>query len=90
MIGAVTVVPTDAVTVVVVIGVATVTVAATVAGNVGTVGVGSETVGARSVEGNCAGATTPAVEERAAAASPPAPCVGSGAVPALETTVVSN
>jgi hypothetical protein len=88
----VTVVPTDAVTVVVAIGVATVTVAATVTGSVGTVSVGNETPDVRGVGGDCAGAVAPAAEEGIAAgpASPRVPRVDSGASLTLAPAGVAN
>jgi len=61
----VTVVPRRAVTAADVIGVLTVTVAATVAGNVGIRTLGSGTCGSRSFRGNCDDACAAAVDERA-------------------------
>jgi hypothetical protein len=82
----VAVVAMGAVTVAAVIGVMTVTVEATAAGNVGIGSVDRRTVGTRSIEVASEGTTASAVDEGTGAgvASPLGPCVDVGAVLALE------
>ena len=71
VIGVVTVSPVGVVTVAEVIGVVTVTVAATVAGNVGIETFGNETAGVERLEAECAGAPTSALAGGAALAVEP-------------------
>ena len=91
VIGVVTVavVPVGVVTVTAVIGVLTVTVGATVAGDVGMCSLGRETAGTRSVEGNSNDGAS-AVDERtdAGVASPLEPCFDAGTALTLERLAV--
>ena len=89
VIGVVAVRSIGVVTVAEMIGVLTVTVAATVTGDAGIGSVGRETAGTRSVEGN-ADAATSAVDERtdAGVASPPEPGADAGATLSVEPSVL--
>ena len=76
VIGVVTVRAVGVVTVAEVIGVVTVTVAATVAGNVGIETVGKETAGVLKIEAECEGSTTSALAGGVARALEPRVVLG--------------